>query len=175
MFTFYLKQGGNMSLIKMNFILSLLFIFLPCFALEKDTKEKVIIIADSGIYNYKTGLNIYNGHVRVDQGTSHITADKLTTKNNAKQEITEVIAYGITEPAHYWTLPNEGDLEIHARAKLIKFYPLVANIALEQNVEVKQGQNQFKGELIYYNSKEQTVTVPPAKNSRAVLVYNPET
>lgn len=144
------------------------------FALPEDNKEKIYIVADSTNYNYKTGFTVYEGHVKVDQGTTHITADRLTTKMNAQHKINEAIAYGLHEPAHYWTLPKTEDPEIHANANIIKFYPTDSNVALEQNVIVTQGENSFQGQLILYNRNDQTVIVPASNKGRAVLVYNPE-
>jgi lipopolysaccharide export system protein LptA len=158
----------------------LAFLFLSCFSsllfgLESDKNQKVFIVADSGVYNYKTGIDIYEGHVVVDQGTSHITADRLITKRNQQDhQIREAIAYGFTTLAHYWTLPNEKDPELHAKAKIIKFYPIESKVTLEKNVFVTQGENSFKGELIHYNRDNQTITVPATANARAVIVYTPE-
>lgn len=144
------------------------------FGLESDKKEKVYILADSGVYNFKTGIDIYEGNVKIDQGTTHITADRLITKKNDKHKIKEAVAYGITKLAHYWTLPNQKDPEIHAHAKIIKFYPIESKVTLEKNVLITQGENSFKGELIHYNRNDQTITVPATANARAVIVYNPE-
>lgn len=146
----------------------------PTFALTSDAKEKLFITADTTIYNYKTGLNIYAGHVKVDQGTTHIVADRLTTRTDLQHQIREAIAYGEKEQAHYWTVPKPGDDPMHAKAKLIKFYPIDAKVVLEKNVQVKQKENSFQGELIVYNMDEQTITVPATKSGRAVIVYNPD-
>lgn len=144
------------------------------FALPNDSHEKMHITADSTEYNYKTGLATYTGHVQVDQGSTHIAADKLTTKSNLQHKIQEAIAFGEQRPAHYWTLPKSGDPEIHARANIIKFYPIESNVVLEQKVVVTQGENSFQGELILYNTHDQTVFVPASNKGRAVLVYNPD-
>ncbi len=143
------------------------------FALTEDNKEMVHIAADSSTYNYKTGTNLFEGNVRIDQGTTHITADKVVTKDNPQHKMKEAIAYGITTLAHYWTLPKFNEPEIDAIAKIIKFYPIETNVVLEQNVILTQGENSFHGELILYNKSNQTIAVPAAKHSRAVLVYNP--
>lgn len=155
--------------------LAILF-YLPAlsFALPEDKQAKVFIIADSTIYNYKTGINTFTGNVKVDQGTTHIIADKLVTKNNNQHKIQEAIAYGLKEPAHYWTLQKVGDPEIHAHAMIIKFYPIVSNVTLEKNVTITQGENSFQGQLILYNMQDQTITVPASQDGRAVLVYNPD-
>lgn len=144
------------------------------FALPNDNQQKVYITADSSIYNYKSGINIFEGHVVVNQGTTHITADKLITKTNALHKIQEATAYGFKDLAHYWTLPKLKEPELHAHAKIIRFFPINSNITLEQMVTVAQGENRFQGELVHYNSNNQTITVPAAENSRAVLVYNPD-
>jgi len=144
------------------------------FALETDRTQALHIVSDAGIYNFKTGVDIYEGHVKVDQGTTHLLADKLITKKNKLHKIQEATAYGLQTLAHFWTLPKKDDPEIHAHAKIIKFYPLESNASLEHEVFVEQGENRFQGELIHYNSSEQTITVPATTNAHASLIYYPE-
>lgn len=162
-----------LKILKCNFLLMLFLVNLPAIALTTDHQEVVHIVADSSIYNYKSGMNVFEGNVKIDQGTTHITADKVMTKDNRYHKIQEAIAYGTKQLAHYWTLPKLNEPEIHARARIIKLYPIETNVVLEQNVMLTQGENSFRGELIFYNKKNQTIVVPAAKNSRAVLVYNP--
>ncbi len=145
------------------------------FALPNDSKEPVRISSDTWSYNYKTGMNEYTGHVNVIQGSTHLTADRLTTKSNTERKIQEAIAYGSTEPAHYWTLIDSNGTPVHAYANIIKFYPIESNVTLLQKVTLTQGENSFQGELIHYNSNDQTITVPELTDSRAVLLYNPDT
>lgn len=143
------------------------------YALPSDKEQILHIYAKSYFGNFKTGVNVYEGDVVVDQGTTHLRADRLITRNNKENKIQEITAYGLHSPAHYWTLSKIGEPEIHAWAKIIIYYPIESNATLEQNVEVKQGLNSFKGELIHYNSNDETITVPASNNARAVLVYNP--
>ena len=116
-------------------LIKLLLIFLtlsplPSYALKTDRQDIVHIVADSSVYNYKSGVNVFEGNVRIDQGTTHITADKLITKDNRYHKIQEAIAYGEKKLAHYWTLPKLNEPEIHAKAKIIKFYPIETNVVL---------------------------------------------
>jgi len=154
--------------------LLMLIIASPVFALSADHTETIHIIADSTTYNYKTGFTIFDGHVKVDQGTTHITADRLTTQSGKSRTIKEAIAYGYNDLAHYWTLPTANDPVIHAQAKIIKFYPTESNVALEKDVTLVQGANSFQGQLILYNRNEQTIFVPEANQGRAVVVINPD-
>ena len=159
------------------FRVKLLFLLLfssCCFALPADNKAVIHIISDKWAYNYKTGMNEYTGHVIIDQGTTHLTADRVTTKSNAQHKIQEAIAYGLSQPAHYHTLAKTGDPETHAYAKIIKYYPIESNVTFVQNVTLKQGENSFQGPFILYNMQDQVVTVPSSKEGRAVLIYNPD-
>lgn len=144
------------------------------FALPEDSKKTMVITSDTSIYNYKTGYTIFEGHVKVDQGTTHLTAARLTTKSNASRQIEEAIATSTDELAHYWTLPKIGDPEIHAEAKVIKLYPVQSNVSLERNVILSRGVDTFHGELIIYNRNDQTILVPAKQNARAVLTFNPD-
>lgn len=142
--------------------------------LAEDMKAPLHIKADTTILNYKKGTKYFEGHVMIDQGTTHVTADRLTTKENDKHQIEEAIAYGITDLAHFSTLPKTGDELVNAHAKIIKFYPITQNATLVGDVIVMQGENNFHGQLIHYNMNEQTIIVPETKNGRAVIVYNPD-
>lgn len=163
-----------MYLAKSLLLMTLFILSVPCYALKEDMREKVHIVGDSALLNYKTGVNIFEGNVKIDQGTSHVRADKVVTTNSKNHEIKIATAYGIHTLAQYWTLPKIGDTEIHANAHVITFYPQTSNVTLQKNAIVLQGDNSFRGELIYYDNNKQTVKVPHTKKGRAILVYNPD-
>lgn len=139
-------------------------------ALPEDQKALMHIIADSSQYNYKMGETWFEGHVKIEQGGTQLEADRVVTKRNAKNKIQEALAFGLQQPAHYWTIPRKGEKMLHAYAKLMKLYPLESRIILEGDVRVTQGENHFQGQIIVYNIKLQTITVPPTRNSRATFV-----
>jgi lipopolysaccharide export system protein LptA len=159
--------------IKISIFFICLFLGSSVFALSKDRGEKIFIVADSSTLNYKTGINMFEGHVKADQGSTHIIADKMITKSNVKHEIQEVIAFGITRLAEYSTLPSLDKLIIKASSKIIKYYPIESNVVFENEVHIVQGENDFKGQKILYNMNEEIITVPASVQSRAILVYNP--
>lgn len=150
------------------------FYITPVLALDSDQKEPLHIKSDSFIYNYKSGMDVYEGNVMMDQGTTHITADKLITKKNASHKIREAIAHGNLKLAHYWTIPELNKPELHTHAKTIKFYPTENKVVFEEDVLVTQGENRFQGALVLYNRKDNIITVPPLLNAKAVLIYNPD-
>lgn len=142
-------------------------------ALEGDDQQVMHINSDSSTYNYKTGMNIYEGHVKIDQGTTHLIADRVVTNSNSHHKMEEAIAYGFTQLAEYTTVPKPGDPELHAKAKVIKYYPAKSMVFLEGDVVVTQGKNSFEGPLIVYNMKDQIVTAPPSKTGRATIIIEP--
>jgi len=159
----------------LNILFALIF-FLPAdiFALSTDAMQNMHIIADSTLFNYKSGFNTYDGNVRIDQGSTRLNADRVTTQNDAHHKMQEATAYGFKKPAHYWTTPKEGDLTFNAQATIIKFYPIKSLVVLEGNVVVTQGNNSFHGPIMYYNIKDQTVTSPQNKNGHATIIIEPD-
>ncbi len=139
-------------------------------ALPSDSKALMYITAASSEYNYKIRETRFEGQVKIDQGSTHLEADRVITKRNEQNKIQEALAFGLQQPAHYWTHPKAGEKILHAYAKLMKIYPLESRIVLEGDVRVNQGENHFQGQIIVYNVKLQTITVPPTKNSRATFV-----
>ena len=154
-------------------IIAWLFFCVPAFALPADSEKTMSIVALSSLFNYKTGTNTYEGDVKIDQGSTHLTADRVVTQNNDHHKIDTATAYGIQKLAEYITLPKDGDLPFHAKAKVIKFFPATSIVILEGDVVVTQGENSFQGPLIIYNMKDQVVTAPASKLGRATIVIEP--
>lgn len=144
-------------------------------ALPNDGEQPMKIIADASLFNYKTGIDTYEGNVKVDQGTTHLLADKLVTEKNEHHKIISAIAYGTRHLAELTTLPSLDAKILHATSNIIKFYPSTSILILEDNVVVTQGENSFHGSLIIYNMKEQMVAAPASKNGRATIVIDAKT
>ncbi len=170
----YLMRRNTLKILLPTLLAVLCGITLTCYGLREDNKEKMIILSDTTLYDHKTGVTIFEGHVKVTQGTTLIIADKLTTKTDKNRKINEIIAYGINNVAEYWTLPKKEDEPFHASANIIKYYPKDPKVTLEQNVTATQGKNSFHGELIHYNRQTETLIVPESNTGRAVLIYNPD-
>lgn len=135
--------------------------------------EPIHIISDSSTYNYKTGSTFYEGSVKVVQGTTTLTADRVVTTTNKQNKIEEVIAYGVNHLADYSTIIKKGSSLIHARAKIMRFYPIKSTLMLEGEVTVTQGENSFQGPLVIYNIKDQTITAPASKTGRSTILIGP--
>lgn len=156
----------------LNAIVITVFMTMAVFAF--DDKQTLKISADSSMFNFNTGENIYEGNVQVIQDTTHLNADKIITKNNKEHKIIEAKAFGGTKLAEYSTIPKPGDPIFKATAKIITFYPPTFTVVLEGNVKVTQGENSFQGPLILYNMKDQIVTAPASKIGQATFMIEPD-
>lgn len=139
-----------------------------------DKTDKLTIVADSSLFNFKTGLDTYEGHVKIDQGTMHLIADRLITRKDNQHKIEEAIAYQVTQPVEYRTQPKPNETELHATAAIMKFYPQKSTVILEGHVTLTQGENSFHGPTIIYNIQKGTVVVPASKRGRAMFVIHPK-
>lgn len=156
----------------LNLLFFTLFILGNAYALPTDREQLMHIDADSYELNYKTGIDVYEGNVKVDQGTTHLIADRLVTEKNKDRKMISAIAYGTNQLAEFTTIPKEGEEVFHAKAKVIKFYPETSLVQLEEEVMVTQGENSFHGPIILYNMKEQIVSTPASQNGRATIIIN---
>ena len=144
------------------------------FALKADMMQKLVITADSTVYNNKTGITVFEGHVKVNQGSTRINANRLVTKSNARHKMIEATAYGILQPAQFITLEKPGEAELQAEAMIIKFYPGKFDVVLEQRATVSQGNNRFQREHILYNRENSMVIVPESGGGKTVIIYDPD-
>jgi lipopolysaccharide export system protein LptA len=163
----------NRSLCYLALIISFSFFHTPVFALPEDSEKTLNIVATSSLFNYKTGVNIYKGNVNLTQGSAHLTADRVVTQNNKQHKITIATAYGLKKKAEYTTIPKIGDPVFRAKAKIIKFFPLISIVRLEGNVTITQGENSFQGPVMIYNIKNQSVEAPASKLGRSTVVIEP--
>jgi lipopolysaccharide transport protein LptA len=166
-----------LALLRLFYLSSILFLMLfspIAFSLPKDSEQPFSIVANTSVFNYKTGIDTYEGDVKIHQGATHLTADRLITQKNKQHKIILATAIGIKKLAEYTTVPSAGDPLLYAKARIIKFYPVTSVVILEKDVIVTQKGNSFHGPLIIYNIKDQVVTAPASKDGRATIVIDPE-
>jgi lipopolysaccharide export system protein LptA len=136
-----------------------LFAFSPyLFALPEDSKQPLLVRADSVDLNQKQHLGTYIGNVAVDQGSTHIRAIKAVTESDAQSHLIKAIIEGdSTMQAHYWTIQNQAKPELHAYADTIFYYPKEHQIVLAGHAFVVQDQNKISASTIRYNTETQQV------------------
>jgi len=144
------------------------------YALDSDSEQPMYFESDTAEINQKTGIGIYQGNVRIDQGSSHLTAVHATTTSDENNKLIEATADGDTQQqAHYWTLTEADEPELHAHANRIEFYVKDNKIILIGNATVIQGEDSYHAPRIEYDILKEEVISPTSKDGRTTIIIHP--
>lgn len=165
------------SKFKIRLLLSLLTILaciqLNVFAHPNDKKMPIYLSADKADLNHSTHRGEYVGHVDFRQGTSHITAARAVTIADKNNKLTQAIAYGDSHSqAHFTTITKDQNPQLHAFAKIIRYFPAKHLIELEGKAVVTQGNDRFEADLIRYDTINQHVLSDSEVNHRTLIIIN---
>ena len=94
------------------------------------------ITADSGTFNQKTGIGTLEGHVKVDQGNTHLRANKVLIYQNKKHGINKLIAIG--NPAKYSAIPKGSNNPVFAQSKTIEYNPTTQQVTMKGKIVIQQ-------------------------------------
>ncbi len=168
---FFQRGGRGWAIIALTLCLALL----PptTAALTSDAEQQAYFKADNVSFNYHTGATVYTGNVVMDQGSTHLTADKVTVHKDRHGNTDKTIAEG--NLAHYTTLPDQQKKPIYASGNVIEYYPQKKLAVITGNAEVIQGRNNFHGPRIVYDMVKQTVFSDPSQQGgESVIVLQPQ-
>jgi lipopolysaccharide export system protein LptA len=165
--------------LKTNLIKLCILFYVPlCFALPSDEKEKLYISAASAQVNRTTGIGVYEGDVKIDRGTTHIIAEKLTTYNNKQNQFTKAVLAGKGDKlAEYNTVPELNKPVLTAKANIIEYYPQKHYVILMGNAIVTQGTNSITGPHLEYDTEKQIMVSKnndKATDNRTHIVIQPD-
>lgn len=173
-------MNRNMDKIKTSKATMALFLFLSCLtstciALSSDREQLLKVSADSADLNQSTHQGVYEGHVEIDQGTTHLRAEKAITEANEKNKLIKAIALGNDKKqAHIWTLMEKNKPLLHAYADKIYYYPERNIVELIGSARIIQGENTFSAPKITYNTLEQHVVTEKKGHTRTTIIIHPE-
>lgn len=123
------------------------------YGLTSDRDQPISIEADSAFVDDANGVTIYEGNALITQGTLHIAADKVKVIMS-ESEVIEIIASMTPRSkglAHYEQVPEENDALVSADARIITYFIQEEKLHLAGKAHLQQTQNEFAGELLYYN------------------------
>ena len=116
-------------------------------SLPDDREQAILISADKALRDEKKGLTVYSGNVVLDQGSLHISADKITVfRINAEGD--RIVARG--QPALVQQKPSEDEELMRAHAEVIEYYKDEDRLRLQTNAQIEQGGSTVKGNIIDY-------------------------
>ncbi len=126
---------------------------LPAAALPEDAKQEIVLEADEweGTLN---GTSRLEGDVRLVQGTLRVNGDVMVVERTADAVI-RVTAEGQT--AHYEQQLNSDQALVTADAELIVYHVAEQRIELRGTAKLSQQDNQFHGEVIFYDMANGTI------------------
>lgn len=155
------------------------------FAMLSDNQEPLEINSDKFELDYTNGYAVYNGNVKLRQGTRNLVADKIfiyfdkkpkqPSENKTKQniddqnsQIQEIVAIG--GPVEYTeTLKNENGL-MYAHANIMRIRPDENLVTLQDNAQIKQNGRRLTSNLLHYNIKSEVAYAPKISNKRNKLI-----
>ncbi len=141
-------------------------------ALPEDRNQPIHIESDSARRDDRDDLVIYEGSVRIDQGTLHIDADKVTV-HFANGEADRIVCEGA--PAVYRQQQKPDSAPVDARARQIDYLMGQDLVVLTGAARVEQEGSVLEGERITYDvAKEQIQARGDATNRRIRMVIPPK-
>lgn len=140
----------------------------------ENKKEDIHIIADKMHFNLLTDTSIYNGNVKLTQGTMELTGDFIEIKQ-VDSQIISVITKGTPAQYHQRT---EGGSKILAQSKVIKYFATENRLIMIESAKLVQDEQIIESERIVYDTEKKTLlagqnSANPNKQERVKIRLTP--
>ena len=146
-------------------------ITLPASALPDDSKQPIRVSSDRAQKDDKKGITIYQGDVKITQGSLTISAEKVTIYSNANN-VEKIIAVG--KPASFSQKPNIEDGLVVAKASTIEYSIKKETILLLEKASLKQDGSTMKGNKIDYDMRAALVKADGGDGRIDILLPAPQ-
>ena len=123
-------------------------------SLPEDREQAIQIKSDSALRDEKKGLTVYSGNVVLDQGSLHISADKITVFR-INEEGDKIVALG--QPASVQQQPAADEELMRAHAEVIEYFKAEDRLRLRSSAQIEQGGSTVTGNIIDYYIATQLV------------------
>lgn len=137
-------------------------------------KPPYYFVSDSLVYQAKKHTITYIGHVKVDQGPTHLTGDKLVIDLTPTNQMKTLVDTG--HPATYTTITQNHPGVIHAKADKITYHQITQMIYLDGHADVTKNNNRIRSPHITYDKTRGIVHTRggPKKTQRTHIVVMPQ-
>lgn len=155
------------------FIAGLATLSTSTWSLPNDRNQPILINSNKAELDEAKGISIYQGEVKLEQGSIQLTADEVTIYSN-ENGVYRILATG--KPAHFQQTQKKDDTPIHAFGNSINYLLEQELIELRENAKLEQQQNIFTGERIDYDMKQRLVNAESGtkpEGSRVEMVIQP--
>jgi len=148
-----MKPSGNTS--RLLALLTGLLLAGSASAFDLNSDQPIKVSADSARLDDTEGTAVYTGDVRLVQGEAYLNADRVILHRN-EQGVSKVESWGT--PAHYSQPARDGQKATDAWALEITWSADENVIVLKQQARIEQGSNEFRGDMIHYDTVRRVVT-----------------
>ncbi len=171
-------MSQNRKINKMSrFIGSCLVYSSVIYALPEDNLAVLEMSAGNAMFDQKKHCGVFTDEVALDQGSTHIRAQRINTETDEKNQLVKALIFGEKKAlAHYWTTVSKEKPTFHAYAERIEYHPHDHVIKLIGQARIEQGENSFAAATIDYNTETQTVLTDNSqqKHERTLIIFHSE-
>ena len=136
-------------------LLAALFATSQAAAFDPNSNQPIRITADSARLDDAQGTAVYTGDVRLVQGEAILEAERVELQRN-EQGIQRIDSTG--SPAHYFQPAKGEEQATDAWALNITWSAEDSVVTLEKQARIQQGDNEFRGDIIHYDTTRRVVT-----------------
>ena len=152
-----------------------LFFLFSCaaFAENLDAEKPLLTQSDSASAQQKSLTLDYIGHVYAKQGDTQLHADRVRVTLDSQHKLKIIAAVGTQgNPAVYTTI-LKSKKPLYASAQEIDYNVPGHTITLKGNAFVKQNNDTYTANLIYYDTLTKTVSSPATRGQQIKMVIHP--
>ena len=131
-------------------------------ALTSDRDQPISIEADTVDIDDRNDISVYQGDVRVTQGTMRLLADTVTLYG--LREPSRITAEGA--PVRFWQRPDDQDEDVRGEALRLEYNIIDEKLFLFEKAKIWQGDNTFGSNQIEYDVKRELVRAGDRQDRR---------
>ncbi len=121
---------------------------IAAWALPEDAERPIHIRSESAEIERQEGRIVYDGGVRVEQGTLRVIAERMVVDAD-DGKVVRITATGT--PARYRQQLEDGAGQVEADASTIVYHTRLSRIDLQGDAHLEQRGNSLRGDLIRYD------------------------
>jgi lipopolysaccharide export system protein LptA len=139
-------------------------------ALPEDAEQPIHILSDAAEVYEDSGLVIYRGSVRLDQGTLKVRADTMTIEIQ-HEKVIRITAEGNQATYEQQLRPDQS--RVVAGAETIVYHTQDERIELIGGATLTQDDNEFKGDRIRYDLRAGKIDASAPQNGSVEMTFKP--
>lgn len=130
---------------------------------KQPAPEKIRIKSDYMKMNLNTGVSVYTGNVKIEQGDLVLTGDRVTLKQQ-KNEIEKITVDG--NPARYHHVTKNGE-SVMAQSQKMVYIAAENRLIMTENASLEQPDHKVSSQKIVYDTLNRIVMAGEASDSNA--------